>query len=509
MMQIMFNEDWMHFYLTRHENHIKPGEEELRDFIYQYRGTQITDFSLNVNGTISSFPSKTLESFVDKYRKTTENNGPVDYRETFADICSHIFAVKGLDHYAIWIKALREINIRPWISIRMNDCHGNLEEGPDIRRSEFVNAHPELWRIRHRRPTEYFDKCLDYLKAEVSGRIYSYIEEVLDRYDPDGLELDFTREILCFPPGYEAMGRRALYDLMKRIKALTLEYTKKRNHKIAIGVLVHASPITNLNAGLDIALWARDCLVDVVVALPRWETINTDIPIGIWKELLPPSVQFGSGQQILIRPYREYKNKNTPASITTMAMAFGQAAASLSCGADFIYLYNYMDMQSVDSSVGNPPQSVIEKNCQEILFKNLGALESVLKMKRRHVLSYDDSINYWEAAASVLPLKLRADGPFRNIRIVTGTIPAKAKVSLVLGIQSDQPLTGEEFEVYVNSRALRLSGLGDLNEAVCDLPAYRFEIPADTFIENFVVAEIKAKKQAAVHYAEVVVEPDL
>ena len=84
-------------------------EKTLKDFIYQYKDTAITDFAMNVNRTVSSFPSKVLESFTEKYYHEEENGYKVDYKNSFAKTAHDIFTVKKLDMYKIWIDALHEI----------------------------------------------------------------------------------------------------------------------------------------------------------------------------------------------------------------------------------------------------------------------------------------------------------------------------------------------------------------------------------------------------------------
>lgn len=79
----------------------------------------------------------------------------VNYKNTFAKKAYEIFHEKNLDMYKIWISALRQVGIKPWISIRVNDCHGNFME-TDLRKSKYVSDHPELWRIRHRRSKRVF-----------------------------------------------------------------------------------------------------------------------------------------------------------------------------------------------------------------------------------------------------------------------------------------------------------------------------------------------------------------
>lgn len=83
---------------------------------------------MNVNGTVSSFPSKVLESFCDKYSATVENGIAVNYRDTFAATAYDIFVNKQLDMYRIWIDTLHETEKKAWLSFRINDCHYNWQD---------------------------------------------------------------------------------------------------------------------------------------------------------------------------------------------------------------------------------------------------------------------------------------------------------------------------------------------------------------------------------------------
>ena len=108
-MKIMFNEDWMHFIWSRHAHKIDVTKKEIKDFIYQYKDSQITDFAMNVNGTVSTAPSKIKEDFCDKFLAKEEHGVKVDYSDTYAQMAYELFVEKKLDFYRIWIDTLKEI----------------------------------------------------------------------------------------------------------------------------------------------------------------------------------------------------------------------------------------------------------------------------------------------------------------------------------------------------------------------------------------------------------------
>jgi len=46
---LFYNEDWIHFVQTRYRAGVPASKEALREYIYSLKGTQITDFVMNVN----------------------------------------------------------------------------------------------------------------------------------------------------------------------------------------------------------------------------------------------------------------------------------------------------------------------------------------------------------------------------------------------------------------------------------------------------------------------------
>lgn len=493
-MKLMFNEDWVHYIWTRRENGVDITERELRDFIYQYKTTQVTDFAINVNGSVSTYPSRVWQSWSDKYLAETECGIPVNYKDTYAQAAYEVFNEKNLDMFKIWIEAAREVGIRPWISIRMNDCHGNGND-PELRQSEYIIKHPEQWRIRHRAADEYYDHCLDFEQEAVRNHLLAYIEEALERYRPDGLELDFSRETHMFVPGREQKGQPYLDDMMRKIRALADKYSPDGT-KIPISVLINGTAQTNLEMGLDPSLWAKEGLIDAVVNIGRWTTTNTDMEIKLWKKLLGERVIFGCGQQSLL---------NTDTSVYTDTMssgetAFGQAAANLYNGADFVYLYNYMDEPTPDIRLHST--AIREKNTLRRILENIGDYETVLRQRRTHVLTFDDFCPDWKPPVSRLPISFR-ENQREFIKILTGEVRQGEKAQVVLGF--DKELSGDDLEVYVNSVPVKFAGNTGLDENLTKAVPCAFDIENTDEIGGNTVIEIKLYTEARLEFAQIAI----
>lgn len=501
MKKIMFNEDWTHFLYNRIARNIAITREEIENFIYQYKDTQITDFSMNVNAQIASFPSKVMENFLDKYYAVEEEGVPVDYKDN--DICRsmHIIYEKlGIDLYSCWINALRKINIRPWISVRMNDCHHNWQIH-HVMISEKSRTRKDWYRVKHRQPPVgmqranedfyYWDKCFDYANPEVRNYMLDFISEVLERYDIDGLELDFTRELPSFAIGYEAAGREIMTNFVSSVKEMVDRIGKKRNKKIYLQTMIGADPETVYDWGYDFFAWARKGLIDSLVAIPRWETVYTELPVRFWKELLSPyKVEFAAGNQILTCDYPGGKE-----SSSTLETALGTACAYRSQGADFTYLYNFMDYSGYEFGEKwfrdeKRNETVIRPHNLSQMLKSSGEISTMLNKRRRHLVSFNDFPNLWNKPVSRLPFECNDTNVYQIIRVMVGEVPVDSNIKLMFGIRSSDLLEDSNFTVFVNTVKCRLSDVFCVDEE-SGLTAYTFDVPDGIVIKDYIVAEIK------------------
>lgn len=449
---IMLNIDDTHFMYSRYKNGIHPGEKELRDFVRQYAGTNVTDLVLCCGGRISDFPSKIRMCWLDKYHQTVENGIPVDYKNTLLSISKELYEDKGLDPFKIWLEQARACGIRPWLSVRMNDCHDNGDPASFLH-SDFFHEHPEYRRIRHREPIGYYDRNFDYGIPAIRDRVLAYLEEILERYAPDGLELDWQREVFCFAPGRE--DPEILTEFLRSIRAMADTCAKKNGHAVDLCVRLPADPEDALELGFDAAAWARENLVQVICPTARWATTDTDMPVGLWKRLLAgTNTQLAPGIELLMRVA-----PSETAFYTRDEHVLASAAQYWSEGADRIYLYNYFDDPAPDTnpywgnSMNAPshPEMAVQAGHMEKLLRVLGDPDMVYDSPRCHMVTYRDQRPEWRPVRPDLPVKL-AKGQPAFFRILTGPVPAGKRVFARLGLR------GPVKSVYVNSAPVQFVG---------------------------------------------------
>ena len=496
---IMFNEDVNHHF-GESAAHKGPDfaltEETEARFVDQYRGTQLTDFLINVNFLRSVYPSKIRESYCDNSAAEGECN---PYYNTFIR--------DGFDPFSFWIRRFRKIGVRPWLSFRMNDVHG-IAEHNDSMLISFWKEHPELYRIRHHAPDGYFARTLDYGEKAVRDEMLAYMNEALERYDADGVEMDFMREMFCFKPGWEYKNMGIMTDFVREVRALCDRFEKKRGHRILLGMKLGPLPHQMYYQGFDLFTYAKEHLLDTLAVGARWETTDNDVPIEVWKQILEPyGVQVAAVQELILRvhPHGRWYYLNTHET------DLGAAAAYRSAGADFTYFYNHMRPTEVDYSRDWVFPLYQEENYQ-LLMKNAGEPETAIHAPRRHVITWHDIENEWETPKlSQLPWHAENNFTYRQIRLRCGRIPEGSKAYLILGAKSDtkQQVDASDFDIYFNSVRLTCRGTCDVTPYT-KWTGYWFPIEDLTLADNINTVELACVGDAfTVEYAEIRVNASL
>lgn len=499
---LFHNEDWEHFIITRTRAGIELTEDVIKEYVYKLKDTQITDFVMNVNGTVSTAASDVFMTYSDKYHTKQENGEPVDYtNDPVVKGAYYLLEEKKIDMYQLWTQVSKEIGINPWISIRVNDCHGCMMD-QDRRKSKFIDDHPECYISAHRDQVGYFDRCLDFKHELVRDTLLRYIDEMLSRYDVYGIELDFTREIFLLQFGCEYGKTELITAFLKEVFAVIKKNEEKWGHKIKRAFLVPAEPNALLEQGLDVASVVDE--LDFLSIISRWETTDTDMPIELWKQILrDKDVKLGCGQQLLYK-----QNKQTPFIITWESAAYGQAVANLSRGADYVYLYNYMDMGNREEII----EDYIYDECiktPEVLKrvqKNIGNMETLMKQTRSHVVTYRDYLRYDFCDNSVLPVVFNGTNPaYHLIKIPVGKVPEGADVKLILGIKEKDCVAPDDLKIYVNAAKCQFEVETKINPNIYDGKCLAYKVSGEMY--GIMYVEIKTDKHCSIEYAEIKVIP--
>ena len=428
---LVINEDNSHFFGTRTADQMTLVG--LYAFIDQYAGTKVNHLFLNPNAMRASFRSTSRDSIWDI---GSQDMPTLDQPGGKWVANARLLYGRGLDPYAVWIVRCREKGIVPWITMRMNDVH-DVTNPKNFMHSSFWVQHPEFRRVPNTKGGSWVDYALDYGHPEVREHAMAFVRELLERYDPDGLELDWMRFGYHFAPGKEKEGAELLTAFMRDVRTLTIEWSKKRGHLIKLGARVPTHPDAARGLGMDGVRWVQEGLVDMLVPTPFWTSSDFDIPFDLWRD------QIGkNAKNIVLAAGLEYNTRSCPDGkplANDLEAVRGFSNAAYKRGADQIYLFNFMDSETIPVS---------PSDYRILLEKGMGRKE-VVRLPQRYLVAYHDTVPTGFPNGAQLPFDTRT---VSTIRIYNGTIPKKGTAVLLIGLSDKEGIEKAQLEVLVNGK---------------------------------------------------------
>ena len=355
--------------------------------------------------------------------------------------------LRGGDPVAVSLAAARRCGIAFFLSYRMNEIH--YVRYPDCpTHSRFWREHPE-WRL-HQQPA---GAPLNYLVPEVRARYLALLTELAERYDLDGMELDFMRHPTLFPPGREAEGTPILTEFVGRVRTMLDRVGEARGRRLPLCVRVPRSPALALAAGMDVAAWDRAGWIDMVNASPHFRNVlAVDIPA--YKAALGRARVYGEmhfntqGGRTPEGYCNNINRRTTPRIYETTALSF------LDRGADGISLFNFAYTR--DHSFAEPRRRAYPG--VEPPFATLRHIvdEEHLRRQPRHYLVGPGFGDF--------PVRLGApSAPHRVGLHVADRVPEEHFAEAVLRLEAEAPCQIHDVQVSVNGAPLlRIPDSGEL-----------------------------------------------
>jgi len=317
----------------------------------------------------------------------------------------------GVDPVGRMIDRCRTKRIAPWISIRMNDVHDADRLNSSLH-SPFWLENQQYWRYPDRLSGPWMDRCLDYGYKPVRDYVMSLVKEVLNRYDMDGLELDWNR----FPAYLRDEGisekSKVLTEWVGQVRQAALAAEEKWGHLICLAARVPAWPEIASGIGLDAVDWAKRGLIDHLVVAPFWTTTDFDIPVERWVKLLEGTavgVTAGLDSRVLAHP-KAQKLANTA------ERRRGAAMNALARGSQGIYLFNYFNVGSE----------------MPFLLNEMHSVEGLEGKDRTHTITWVDISAPALTIAPQLPRKI-GSGQSADFKLYIGPAPRKAYAEVRIG----------------------------------------------------------------------------
>ena len=285
----ILNEDNDHYFK-------KPAEmmtrEALERYVDNFAQGHVTHFFMCPSGQRASFDSKTVEPIwlgIGETAETTTATAADGTHDRWALNAKRLFDA-GIDPYEVWTRRCREKGVSPWFTIRMNDVHGmgfGEKVRAKFRTTVFHRSRRDLWRNPKATAGDnlWRDGQFDYARREVREYMLRHILEVANRWDMDGIELDWMRFGYCLAQGRERADAHFVTEFLQTVRWHLDEIGKLRGRRIKLGCRVPRDPWTARSVGLFVSDWLDDRSLDLLVP-HSFLTTDFELPVGEWLELV-------------------------------------------------------------------------------------------------------------------------------------------------------------------------------------------------------------------------------
>lgn len=470
----VINEDNSHFFASRTPDQMTV--DGLNAFVDQYADTKVTHLFLNPNASRANFSNSARSAI---WEPNSEGIEPTDRWPQNGKLLEE----KGLDPYKIWIERSREKKISPWISMRMNDLH-EVGDVTNFMHSSFWVNHPELWRVPNDTTKNWVSRALNFKHEAVRKHATDFLAVLFERYDFDGIELDWMRFGYHLTPGHEAEEAHCLTEVMRFARSLADEYSVKRGHVIYVAARVPATPEAAAGLGMDGVAWAKERLVDLLIPCPFWTTSDFDIPVERWNERL-------DGTGVAVAPGMEYNVRAYPSAHAhgaTVPELYGFAASEKFRGTTNIYLFNWMDCDTLP----------VAQNLYREILKNGFGDEFLSPAMREVPVTYHDTVPDGCDANIQLPKETNTPAAFK---LPLGPKPlTDAGNGVLIALEQRDGLAAAQFSAALNgveARKISDDSYGSPDAA----RGLVFEFPLQAFRDGyneFVVTQTAGEPQKIV-----------
>ena len=288
---------------------MKP--EDLYSDIDAVANAGVTTFCISPNvGMVMNFPSKHARMLGDEEEPSIRNRIKDEASKkpgtTRAAVNLKTLVDMGHDPLQIIIERAKKMGMEVFISFRVNEVHwADNPEGfsQQLIISRFWRKHPD-WHVGKQGDAlsnlhteilgprtnpivgKWLASGLNFAIPEVRQRRLDQLRECLERYDIDGLELDFQRFPVFFKYGEEGKYLPTMTNWMREVRDMSLEVAEKSGRPLLLSARIMARPEQNVGIGLDPVTWAQEGLVDFLV-VSHYLHNNFPLPVREYRGLLP------------------------------------------------------------------------------------------------------------------------------------------------------------------------------------------------------------------------------
>ena len=158
----------------------------------------------------------------------------------------------GITPLEILIEATHRRGMEFVAKFRMNDRHGNGGQG-----ARFVLDNRQ-WELKE------FPGGHDYSFAPVRDYVFSVADEIVRRFDVDGLLFNYMRHAHCFPTAVARECQPTMTGFLRSVREMLDKRGVQKHKTLTLGVMVPQTLEECHNLGYDIQTWISEGLIDYV-----------------------------------------------------------------------------------------------------------------------------------------------------------------------------------------------------------------------------------------------------
>lgn len=286
-------------------------------YVDEVADSQVTTFFICPNyGMPLLYPSKVTEMIgslmTDEQWEHVMQVGPEPERKGtqergLANLRSLVDA--GYDPIGLVVDRAREKKMEVFVTLRLNEIH-DVQNPDSLIVSKFWKDHPE-WHVGkigdeilpkfkgiiggrpdykvHPIVASWFPGALNFAVPEVRAVRLAELRECCERFNIDGIDLDYQRFPIYFPQDEGPEHIATMTGWMREVREMTREVGKKRGRPLKVSARILAKPEQNVAIGLDPVTWAKEGLVDFLV-VSHYLRNDFALPIGEFRKLMPASM---------------------------------------------------------------------------------------------------------------------------------------------------------------------------------------------------------------------------
>ena len=327
----------------------------------------------------------------------------------------------GKDPWGMVLRRAKQKGLDFFASFRMNDTHYlDHPYHPWVPQFYYDNLHNRVTPSLSIEPNNRRDTEFDYRKSVIRDYYERTIRGVVERYDVDGIELDFTRNCRFFPEPHREECAPVMTEFVRKVRVMLDEIAKSRGAKgkgkgatkrIELAVTIPHSLYGARLEGLDVTTWARLGLIDLV-------GMSTPFLVDTGRDIADTVMKLGG---VPVYPACD-RNFAWPARPLPKEAYRALAMAGYAQGAAGFYAYNVMHWTM---RLEEPPESLkvagggsltLHDAC---LMSELGSPDTLERLDKLYLVSAG---------------KESADRPYMNLPV---TVPANGEVTLRVFIGDD------------------------------------------------------------------------